>query len=83
MIGEEGILIELELAGFSYLRGPVCKMTKLPFFGSLLFSASSEVTFFFLQEDGGKKIELKPGYLMEHDKDVCFYYFFLVNYKFS
>lgn len=23
-----------------------------------------------LQEDGGKKIELKPGFLMEHDKDV-------------
>lgn len=43
VIGEEGILIELELAGFSYLGGP---------------------------EDGGKKIELKPGYLMEHDKDV-------------
>ncbi|KVI07506.1 HAD-like domain-containing protein [Cynara cardunculus var. scolymus] len=43
VIGEEGILIELELAGFSYLGGP---------------------------EDGGKKIELKPGYMMEHDKDV-------------
>ncbi|MFS7936494.1 putative phosphoglycolate phosphatase [Helianthus anomalus] len=23
-----------------------------------------------LQEDGGKKIELKPGFYMEHDKDV-------------
>ncbi|MCI18067.1 2-phosphoglycolate phosphatase 1, partial [Trifolium medium] len=22
------------------------------------------------QEDGGKKIELKPGFLMEHDEDV-------------
>ncbi|KAI3762302.1 hypothetical protein L1987_52727 [Smallanthus sonchifolius] len=43
VIGEEGILIELELAGYSYLGGP---------------------------EDGGKKIELKPGFLMEHDKDV-------------
>lgn len=25
------------------------------------------------QEDGGKKIELKPGFLMEHDKDVKFF----------
>lgn len=43
VIGEEGILKELELAGFQYLGGP---------------------------EDGQKKIELKPGYLMEHDENV-------------
>ncbi|XP_061368537.1 phosphoglycolate phosphatase 1A, chloroplastic-like isoform X2 [Gastrolobium bilobum] len=43
VIGEDGILKELELAGYQYLGGP---------------------------EDGGKKIELKPGYLMEHDKNV-------------
>ena len=43
VIGEDGILKELELAGFQYLGGP---------------------------EDGGKKIELKPGFYMEHDKDV-------------
>jgi phosphoglycolate phosphatase len=43
VIGEDGILKELELAGFQYLGGP---------------------------EDGAKKIELKPGFLMEHDKDV-------------
>ncbi|XP_048436594.1 phosphoglycolate phosphatase 1A, chloroplastic-like isoform X2 [Pyrus x bretschneideri] len=43
VIGEEGILKELELAGYQYLGGP---------------------------EDGGKKIELKPGYLMEHDESV-------------
>ncbi|KAB5538626.1 hypothetical protein DKX38_016159 [Salix brachista] len=43
VIGEDGILKELELAGFQYLGGP---------------------------DDGGKKIELKPGFLMEHDKDV-------------
>ncbi|KAF5741569.1 phosphoglycolate phosphatase 1B chloroplastic-like [Tripterygium wilfordii] len=43
VIGEDGILKELELAGFQYLGGP---------------------------EDGGKKIELKPGFLMEQDKDV-------------
>ncbi|XP_030472254.2 phosphoglycolate phosphatase 1A, chloroplastic-like [Syzygium oleosum] len=43
VIGEDGILKELELAGFQYLGGP---------------------------EDGGKKIELKPGYYMEHDEDV-------------
>ncbi|XP_062226025.1 phosphoglycolate phosphatase 1A, chloroplastic-like [Phragmites australis] len=43
VIGEEGILKELELAGFQYLGGPT---------------------------DGDKKIELKPGYYMEHDKDV-------------
>ncbi|KAL4557908.1 hypothetical protein LXL04_036102 [Taraxacum kok-saghyz] len=43
VIGEEGILIELGQAGFSYLGAQY--------------------------EDGGKKIELKPGFLMEHDKD--------------
>uniref|UniRef100_A0A0D9W6K5 phosphoglycolate phosphatase n=1 Tax=Leersia perrieri TaxID=77586 RepID=A0A0D9W6K5_9ORYZ len=43
VIGEEGILKELELAGFQYLGGP---------------------------SDGDKKIELKPGFYMEHDKDV-------------
>ncbi|OMO70477.1 HAD-superfamily hydrolase, subfamily IIA [Corchorus olitorius] len=43
VIGEDGILKELELAGFQYLGGP---------------------------DDGGKKIGLKPGFLMEHDKDV-------------
>uniref|UniRef100_A0ACD5USR9 Uncharacterized protein n=1 Tax=Avena sativa TaxID=4498 RepID=A0ACD5USR9_AVESA len=43
VIGEEGILIELELAGFQHLGGPT---------------------------DGDKKIELKPGFYMEHDKDV-------------
>ncbi|XP_020584206.1 phosphoglycolate phosphatase 1B, chloroplastic-like [Phalaenopsis equestris] len=43
VIGEDGILKELELAGFQYLGGPA---------------------------DGEKKIELKPGFLMEHDKNV-------------
>ncbi|KAF7847280.1 hypothetical protein BT93_L3126 [Corymbia citriodora subsp. variegata] len=43
VIGEDGILKELELAGIQYLGGP---------------------------EDGGKKIELKPGFYMEHDEDV-------------
>ncbi|CAD6260447.1 unnamed protein product [Miscanthus lutarioriparius] len=43
VIGEEGILKELELAGFQYLGGPT---------------------------DGDKKIELKPGFYMEHDEDV-------------
>ncbi|KAK9163859.1 hypothetical protein Syun_004761 [Stephania yunnanensis] len=43
VIGEDGILKELELAGFQYLGGP---------------------------EDGRKKIELKPGFLMEHDESV-------------
>ncbi|CAL0303268.1 unnamed protein product [Lupinus luteus] len=43
VIGEDGILKELELAGYQYLGGP---------------------------EDGSKKIELKPGFLMEHDEDV-------------
>ncbi|KAK8449074.1 hypothetical protein SEVIR_7G156200v4 [Setaria viridis] len=43
VIGEEGILKELELAGFQHLGGPT---------------------------DGDKKIELKPGFYMEHDKDV-------------
>ncbi|CAI0376573.1 unnamed protein product [Linum tenue] len=43
VIGEEGILKELDIAGIQYLGGP---------------------------EDGDKKIELKPGYFLEHDKDV-------------
>ncbi|XP_058216233.1 phosphoglycolate phosphatase 1A, chloroplastic-like [Rhododendron vialii] len=43
VIGEDGILKELELAGFQYLGG---------------------------LDDGGKKIELKPGFLMEHDHNV-------------
>ncbi|EYU39740.1 hypothetical protein ABFS82_06G177300 [Erythranthe guttata] len=43
VVGEEGIQIELELAGFQYIGGPV---------------------------DGEKKIELKPGFLMEHDEEV-------------
>uniref|UniRef100_A0A0E0KS68 phosphoglycolate phosphatase n=1 Tax=Oryza punctata TaxID=4537 RepID=A0A0E0KS68_ORYPU len=43
VIGEDGILKELELAGFQHLGGP---------------------------SDGDKKIELKPGFYMEHDKDV-------------
>lgn len=32
---------------------------------------SSSLCMLFFQEDGGKKIELKPGFLMEHDEDVC------------
>ncbi|GAB2229169.1 hypothetical protein Droror1_Dr00023305 [Drosera rotundifolia] len=43
VIGEEGILKELELAEFQHLGGP---------------------------EDGEKKIELKPGYMMHHDENV-------------
>ncbi|KAK6911771.1 hypothetical protein RJ641_023864 [Dillenia turbinata] len=43
VIGEDGILKELEQAGIQYLGGP---------------------------EDGGKKIELKPGFRMEHDESV-------------
>ncbi|KAF3652481.1 Phosphoglycolate phosphatase 1A, chloroplastic [Capsicum annuum] len=43
VVGEDGILKELELAGIQYLGGPA---------------------------DGDKKIELKPGYMMEQDKDV-------------
>ncbi|MCD7460201.1 Phosphoglycolate phosphatase 1A, chloroplastic [Datura stramonium] len=43
VVGEDGILKELELAGIQYLGGP---------------------------EDGDKKIELKPGYMMEQDKNV-------------
>ncbi|XP_068664936.1 phosphoglycolate phosphatase 1A, chloroplastic-like [Aristolochia californica] len=42
VIGEDGVLKELELAGFQYLGGP---------------------------EYGDKKIELKPGFMMEHDKN--------------
>ncbi|KAK6144938.1 hypothetical protein DH2020_021758 [Rehmannia glutinosa] len=44
VVGEDGILKELELAGIQYLGGRY--------------------------EDGEKKIELKPGYMMEHDENV-------------
>ncbi|CAL8995043.1 unnamed protein product [Prunus brigantina] len=47
---QEGILKELELAGYQYLGGP---------------------------EDGGKKIDLKSGFLMEHDDNVYFCPFLL------
>ncbi|KAG9149181.1 hypothetical protein Leryth_003182 [Lithospermum erythrorhizon] len=43
VVGEDGILKELELAGYQYLGGP---------------------------DDGGKKIELTPGFMMEQDKSV-------------
>ncbi|XP_073293387.1 phosphoglycolate phosphatase 1A, chloroplastic-like isoform X2 [Primulina huaijiensis] len=43
VVGEDGILKELELAGFQYIGGP---------------------------GDGEKKIELKPGFFMEHDENV-------------
>ncbi|XP_047308023.1 phosphoglycolate phosphatase 2 [Impatiens glandulifera] len=43
VIGEEGILEELELAGFTALGGP---------------------------EDGKKTVQLKPGYLFEHENSV-------------
>nr|ABK24589.1 unknown [Picea sitchensis] len=43
VIGEVGILKELELAGFKYLGGP---------------------------DDGDRRIELKPGFLLEQDKEV-------------
>ncbi|KAJ8557512.1 hypothetical protein K7X08_003137 [Anisodus acutangulus] len=43
VVGEEGILKELDLAAIQHLGGP---------------------------EDGDKKIELKPGYMMEQDKNV-------------
>ncbi|RRT70104.1 hypothetical protein B296_00028204 [Ensete ventricosum] len=52
VIGEDGILKELELAGYQYLGGP-CNTKCIP-----------------SQEDGDKKIELKPGFLMEHDHNV-------------
>lgn len=34
----------------------------------------------FVQEDGGKKIELKPGFLMEHDKNVRLVHFIAFLY---
>ncbi|RWW11582.1 hypothetical protein GW17_00024801 [Ensete ventricosum] len=52
VIGEDGILKELELAGYQYLGGP-CNTKCIP-----------------SQEDGDKKIELKPGFFMEHDHNV-------------
>ncbi len=44
VVGETGILEELDLKGISYIGGPA---------------------------DADKKIELKPGFYLEHDKDVC------------
>ncbi|KAG8390713.1 hypothetical protein BUALT_Bualt01G0112100 [Buddleja alternifolia] len=43
VVGEEGILKELDLAGFQHIGGP---------------------------EDGEKKIELKPGFMMHQDENV-------------
>lgn len=43
VVGETGILEELDLKGISYIGGPA---------------------------DADKKVELKPGYFLEHDKDV-------------
>ncbi|KAL0910580.1 hypothetical protein M5K25_021578 [Dendrobium thyrsiflorum] len=45
VIGEEGILEELELAGYTSIGGP---------------------------EDGKKTIQLRPNFLFEHDKNVCY-----------
>ena len=49
VIGDVGILEELDLLGFQYIGGP---------------------------EDGGKDIDLGPGYALPHDTDVspaCIY----------
>ena len=43
VIGDVGILEELDLLGFQYIGGP---------------------------EDGGKDIDLGPGYALPHDADV-------------
>ena len=44
VIGDVGILEELDLLGFKHIGGP---------------------------EDGGKDIDLGPGYALPHDHDVC------------
>ena len=45
VIGDVGILEELDLLGFKYIGGP---------------------------DDGGKDIDLGPGYALPHDPDVSF-----------
>ena len=44
VIGEVGIIEELELKGIQWIGGP---------------------------DDADKKIELKPGFALPHDEDVC------------
>ncbi|KAF7142326.1 hypothetical protein RHSIM_Rhsim05G0164500 [Rhododendron simsii] len=87
VIGEDGILKELELAGFQYLGGPVCRNPDIYYpAGTNLESQESQAPKLRMKEDlrdsgprlkngqleddGGKKIELKPGFLMEHDHNV-------------
>ncbi|KAJ6892940.1 hypothetical protein NC651_025985 [Populus alba x Populus x berolinensis] len=55
VVGEDGILKELELAGFQYLGGPLLVDSMIPEIATRRW---------------WEKIELKPGFLMEHDKDV-------------
>ncbi|KAH7545405.1 hypothetical protein FEM48_Zijuj01G0090100 [Ziziphus jujuba var. spinosa] len=82
VIGEEGILEELKLAGFTGLGGPVSssQFFFLPImFLSLYIRAYATYTHsaaldtdgnIALQEDGKKTAELKPNHLFEHDKSV-------------
>ncbi|KAK6149610.1 hypothetical protein DH2020_017135 [Rehmannia glutinosa] len=59
VIGEEGILEELELAGFTGLGVLILKLSPM------LINEH-----FPLQEDGKKTAHLKPNSLFEHDKSV-------------
>ncbi|KAK3007160.1 hypothetical protein RJ639_017240 [Escallonia herrerae] len=67
VLGEEGILEELELAGFTGIGGPftffhIVRLSCL-LIGLRLSSISS-------LEDGTKTVQLKPNSLFEHDKSV-------------
>lgn len=91
MIGEEGILEELELAGYTGIGGPV-RFLSYSFYLWIFFNFRNAklqddfyflVTFFLclliLQEDGKKAVELKANQLFEHDKTVRYYYIIAKN----
>lgn len=40
----------------------------------MMFHSYQIRVFCILQGDGDKKIELKPGYMMEHDEDVSIHF---------
>lgn len=78
VIGGEGILEELQIAGFTGLGGPVSSFfqyvldrvmfwSKIEYFE---FLCLSKAVFVYMQEDGEKRAQWKSNSLFEHDKSV-------------
>ncbi|XP_057962419.1 phosphoglycolate phosphatase 2 isoform X1 [Malania oleifera] len=83
VIGQEGILEELQLAGFTGLGGPLClslerdpRRSKKHFmglfkiFGLIQKRSTTSLALRKMKGDGEKTVELKPNCLFEHDKSV-------------